>query len=101
MDKEEEQKVGKDFIDADKVSKNLSRRTFIKKAVVGSIAVASTAGLAKKLISMDAEDAANKACLKDELQQDRVVAQQKYVLMTKEEKEQMVQMLVNSYKEQA
>ena len=81
--------------------KNPLRRTFIKKAVVGGIAVVSTASLAKKVSSMASADSANKAYLNDDIQQDKIMMQKNYVLMTREEKEQMVKTLADSYKEQA
>ncbi|MBI5874854.1 MAG: hypothetical protein HZB81_03250 [Deltaproteobacteria bacterium] len=82
--------------------KNPSRRSFIKKVVVGGIAVASVAGAAKKVAKWAAADAANKANLNDNLLQDKIMMQKKYALMTKKEKEQMVKTLVHNYfKEQA
>lgn len=81
--------------------KNPSRRSFIKKVVVGGIAAASVAGAAKRIAKWAANDAANKANLNDNLRQDKIITQKKYVLMTKKEKEQMVKTLVDSYKEQA
>lgn len=81
--------------------KNPSRRSFIKKAVVGGVVVASGAGLAKTAASLASKSAANNVNLNDDLRQDNIMMQKRYVLMTKQEKEQMVKMLVNSYKEQA
>lgn len=81
--------------------KNPSRRSFIKKVVVGGIAVASVAGAAKKIAKWAADDAANKANLNDDLRQDKIIMQKKYVLMTKKEKERMIKMFADSYKDQA
>lgn len=81
--------------------KNPSRRSFIKKVVVGGIAVTSVAGAAKKVAKLAADDVANKANLNDDLRQDKIMMQKRYALMTKKEKEQMVKTLVDSYKERA
>lgn len=81
--------------------KNPSRRSFIKKVVVGGIAVASVAGAAKKIAKWAADDAANKANLNDDLRQNKIIMQKKYVLMTKKEKERMIKMFADSYKDQA
>lgn len=81
--------------------KNPSRRSFIKKAVAGVAAITSFAGIAKIIAGKAAKDAANRANLNDDLRQDKIMTQKKYVLMTKKEKEQMIEMLTDSYKEQA
>lgn len=81
--------------------KNPSRRSFIKKTVIGGIAAVSVAGAAKKIAKWAADDAVNKANLNDNLRQDKIIMEKKYALMTKKEKEQMVKTLVDSYKEQA
>lgn len=80
---------------------NPSRRSFIKKAVAGVAVTTSVAGIAKIVTGKAAQNAANKANLNDELTQDRIMRQKKYVLMTKEEKERMIKMFVDGCKEQA
>lgn len=87
--------------EAVKEIKNPSRRGFIKKAVVGGIVVVSGAEIAKTAVSLASKDAANKANLNDGLRQDKIMAQKKYALMTKKEKEQMIKTLVDSYKGQS
>jgi hypothetical protein len=88
-----------------KIKKNCSslatRRTFIKQAVVGGIAVSSTAWLAKVVVAAVSENSSERANLKDNLRQERIMMEKEYALMTKQEKEQLVQMFINSYKEQA
>ena len=81
---------------------NLSRRHFIKKAVIGGIAAISTASIAKKVVSMESEKTQREAYIKDEFRQDMVLKDKKFVLMTDDEKRQLVDMFVsNYYKEQA
>ncbi len=102
MDKNKEQKQTPNA--ASESSRNLSRRGFIKKAVIGGIAVTSVAGLTKMAVSLAEEDAQKKAHLaqiNDEIRQERIMKDKKYVTMTKEEKKNMVQMFVDNYKYEA
>lgn len=79
-----------------------SKRAFMKKALIGGIAAVSTAAVAKKLISSEAAGRKNtqQAYVNDELMQDKVMKDKEYVLMTKEEKERMVQMFESDYYKQ-
>ncbi|MBI5328586.1 MAG: hypothetical protein HZB80_09925 [Deltaproteobacteria bacterium] len=78
-----------------------ARRAFLKQAVVGGIAVSSTAWLAKTVVAAVSENNSERANLNDNLQQERIMMEKEYALMTKREKKQLVQMFINSYKEQA
>jgi len=85
----------------DKDSKvDISKRTFIKKtaAVVGVVAAA---GLTKTWISASSDTInrkrANINYTKDDLQQEKVMSQKQCVLMTDEEKKQMLNEMLNNY----
>ncbi|MBI5683316.1 MAG: hypothetical protein HZC45_09205 [Deltaproteobacteria bacterium] len=81
---------------------NLSRRLFVKKAVIGGIAVISTASIAKKVVSTESEKAQREAYIKDEFRQDMAMKNMKFVLMTDDEKRELADMFViDYYKEQA
>ena len=77
-----------------------SRRDFLKRAAVGSIAVASTTSVAKMVTSLAKESDPQKAYLGDVLPGDRVMSKRDYVEMTEEEKEERVKMLITDYNKQ-
>ena len=74
------------------------RRNFLKKAALGGLAVASTAGIAKKVVDVTSKVDVRKAYLNDVLPGDKVWKKRKYVTMTEAEKNQMVQMFAEDYK---
>ncbi|MDO8445177.1 MAG: hypothetical protein Q7T53_03575 [Deltaproteobacteria bacterium] len=76
---------------------DFSRRAFIKKTLLIGVAVASTAAVAKKVASVTPRQDLRGAYLNDEIQQDKVMKGKEYVVMSKEEKEQMLQMFVKEY----
>jgi len=80
---------------------DFSRRAFIKKTLLIGVAVASTAAVAKKVASVTPRQDLRGAYLNDEIQQDKVMKGKEYVVMSKEEKEQMLQMFANDYNKQA
>ena len=75
-----------------------ARRKFLKKATIGGLAVASTAGIAKKVADVTSKVDVKKAYLNDVLPGDKVWKKRKYVTMTEAEKNQMVQMFTENYK---
>ena len=77
---------------------DFSKRAFIKTALIGGIAVASGAVIAKKITSNIPKTKLASAYVDDELQQDRVMKDKEFVVMSKEEKEQMVKTIVSEYK---
>lgn len=81
--------------------KDISRRIFVKKAVIAGIAVTSAAGLTKAVSSVVSQNSLGKNSSQDDIQQDKIMFNKKYVLMSEEEKKQTVQILIRSYKEQA
>lgn len=87
----------KGLIEVKKEEVDHSRRAFIKKTLLLGVAVASTAAVAKKVASVAPRQDLRGAYLKDELQQDLVMKDKQYVLMTTEEKEQMIQMFEKEY----
>ena len=77
---------------------DFSKRAFIKTALIGGIAVASGAVIAKKIASNIPYTGLTNASVSDELQQDRVMKDKEFVVMSKEEKDRMVQMFESEYK---
>ena len=88
----------RDIIEVKKEDVDYSRRSFIKKTLLLGVAVASTAAVAKKVSSVVPRQDIKGAYLNDEVQQDLVMKDKQYVLMTKEEKDQMVQMFEKEYR---
>ena len=84
-----------------KDDKSLTRRTFIKTAVIGTAVATSSAGLSKIITSAAPEGMRPGMHTNDDIQQEKVMLGKEYVLMTEEEKKQMLQMLIKDYKEQA
>jgi len=84
-----------------KDDKSLTRRTFIKTAVIGTVVATSSAGLSKVITSAAPKAMQPRMHTNDDIQQEKVMLGKEYVLMTKEEKKEMLQMLIRGYKEQA
>lgn len=81
-----------------KAKDNLSRRFFLKKALISGIAVATTAGLAKKVSTLAIPDInPQRLYMNDIIAGDMAMTQKKYILMTKKEKEELVSSLIESY----
>ena len=76
---------------------DFSKRAFIKTALIGGMAVVSSAVIAKKVASNIPNRGLTGIYVNDELQQDRVMKDMEFVTMSKEEKSRMVQMLVSEY----
>lgn len=82
-----------------KLKTNVSRRAFFKKAAVTTVAVAATAGLAKKAADhLIPEGDHQKAYSNDVLPGDAVMSKWEYVAMDKKEKEALVKTLVENYR---
>ncbi|WKZ33105.1 MAG: hypothetical protein QY316_01465 [Thermodesulfobacteriota bacterium] len=75
-----------------------SRRGFLSKAVVAGVAVAATAGIAKKTGDLIFKEDHQKAYLDDLSQGDSVLASRQYVVMTKEEKKDFLKRLFEFHK---
>ena len=83
---------------------DVSKRMLFKRAVA-AVGVVATAGVAKTLTTAptDSDKSKNRARYESEArQQERVMLQKRYVVMTDDEKKQMVnEILKNHYKELA
>lgn len=91
MPEHKESEVKRDGVD-------FSKRAFIKTALISGIAVASGAVIAKKIVSNIPNTGLTNASVSDELQQDMVMKDKEFVLMSKEEKDRMVEMFEREYK---
>jgi hypothetical protein len=74
-----------------------TRRGFFTKAAIGAVAISGTAGLAKVVGDTVAEPDLRARYRKDSLAGESELRERKYVLMSDEEKEDMVQHLVDNY----
>ncbi|MDO8282141.1 MAG: hypothetical protein Q7U10_05880 [Thermodesulfovibrionia bacterium] len=78
---------------------DVSKRTFIKAAALG--VVAAGAVFSTILISKSSDSAlrkrVNTTYMNDDLQQDKVMSQKQLVLMTDEEKKQMLNEILHDY----
>ncbi len=74
-----------------------SRRGFFKKLALGGAAL-TTAGATVKFADSMMPDVDLQAAYKNDVEPgDAILAQREYVLMSKEEKESMVQMFIDDY----
>jgi hypothetical protein len=78
--------------------KNSSRRNFLKKAAIGSVAVAATAGIAKKVVDVAVEKGRKGSDAQYLSHGDRTFQGREYVEMSEAEKDQQVRMFVDNYK---
>ncbi len=81
-----------------KAAAQTSRRGFLSKAIVAGVAVTATAGIAKKTSEVLLKEDFQKAYLKDVLSGDNVLASRQYVLMSKEEKAELLKRLFQFHK---
>ena len=81
-----------------KLERNVSRRGFIKSAVVAGLAIAGGATLAKKAAEAVLKEDNRKRYRADELGVERTWKNKKLYLMSEQEKEEMVSTLVDSFK---
>ena len=75
-----------------------SRRSFLSKAIIAGVAVTATAGIAKKTSEVLLREDFQKAYLKDVLGGDGVLASRQYVLMSKQEKAELLKRLFQFHK---
>ncbi|MBI2399829.1 MAG: twin-arginine translocation signal domain-containing protein [Deltaproteobacteria bacterium] len=96
MDKKE--KDSREQIGIDNIVKaRSSRRGFLKKAIIGAVAVTATAAVAKKAGDVLLKEDAQQAYLNDVLPGDKVLSGMQYVEMTASEKKTLVARLVKNY----
>lgn len=76
---------------------DFSKRAFIKTVLIGGVAVAAGAVISKKISSNIPKNNLASAYVDDELQQDKVMKDKEFVVMSKEEKDRMVQMFESEY----
>ena len=78
--------------------KSGSRRNFLKKAAIGSVAIAATAGIAKKVVDIAAEKGGRGTDSEYLSQGDRIFQGREYIEMSEAEKKRQVAMFVDNYK---
>lgn len=96
MDKKE--KDPRELVSVDNMVKaRSSRRGFLKKAIVGAVAVTATAAVAKKTGDVLLKEDAQQAYLNDVLPGDKTLSSWQYVEMTPSEKKSLVARLIKNY----
>jgi len=102
MDKSDEKKVERINPEAveHRMKQHSSRRSFLKKALVSTVAVTATASLAKKASDLLVEPDHEKAAANEILAGDRTLRAREYVVMSNMEKrEYLAALLENSKKD--
>lgn len=81
------------------IKEDNSRRTFLKKAVAATGVVAAAGVTTKTLIfaSSDSTDKESAKHANEDALQEKVMSQKQYVLMTDNEKKQMLDEILNNY----
>lgn len=85
---------------AQDIEARATRRGFFKKAALGAVSVTGTAGLAKVVVDSVQQPDLQDLYAKDGLAGEQVLKRREYVLMSDQEKEEMVQSFVDSYRDQ-
>lgn len=74
-----------------------SRRGFFTKAAVGAVSISGTAGLAKVVVDGMARPDLSDKYRKDSIAGEQELSEREYVLMTDQEKKEMVQQFIIDY----
>ncbi|MCU7814033.1 MAG: hypothetical protein KZQ89_03245 [Candidatus Thiodiazotropha sp. (ex Lucinoma kastoroae)] len=78
-----------------------TRRGFFKRAAVGAVSITGTAGLAKVVVDSSLQPDLQDNYIKDHLSGEQELSEREYVLMSEQEKADMVQTFINSYSDQS
>jgi len=78
-----------------------ARRVFFKRAAVGAVSITGTAGLSKVVVDSVPQPDLQERYRKDGLAGEQELMQREYVLMSDQEKADMVQTFVDNYSDQA
>jgi len=79
---------------------NATRRNFFKKAAFGAASISGTAGVATAVVDSMPKPDIKEQYKKDAVTGEQELLQREYVVMSDEEKEVMVQSLIDSYPDQ-
>lgn len=78
-----------------------TRRGFFKKVAVGAASITGTAGLAKVVVDSGPQPNLQDHYIKDGLSGEQELLQREYVLMSDQEKTDMIQTFIDNYSNQA
>ncbi|MBT3043553.1 MAG: hypothetical protein KME67_11885 [Candidatus Thiodiazotropha sp. (ex Codakia orbicularis)] len=78
-----------------------TRRRFFKQAAISTVSVAGTAGLAKTIVDSMPQPDLRQQYNQDAVKGENELLQREYVVMTDEEKDTMVQSLVDTYNKES
>lgn len=90
-------KAGETAID-NRVKKHSTRRDFITRALVGAVAVTTTAKLAEKTATYISDADNNKKYFKDIAAGDRAMKEREYVVMSVREKKEYLEEILSGYR---
>lgn len=79
----------------------VARRSFFKRAAIGAVSVTGTAGLAKVVVDSVPQPDLQEVYKKEGLAGEQKLLQREYVLMSDQEKTDMVQTFVDNYSDRA
>lgn len=78
--------------------KSDSRRSFLKKAAIGTVSVVGTAAVAKKVVDVAAKQSSGGSDSQYLGSGDKALAGREFVEMSQSEKSSQIKMLVDNYK---
>lgn len=78
-----------------------ARRGFFKRAAVGAVSITGTAGLAKVVVDSVPQPDLQEVYIKEGLAGEQELLKREYVLMSDQEKADMVQTFVDNYSDRA
>lgn len=78
-----------------------ARRGFFRKAAIGAASVSGTAGLAKVVVDSVPQPNLKELYTKDAHAGEKELLEREYVLMSEEEKRDMVQTFIDDYRDQS
>ncbi|MES9859983.1 MAG: hypothetical protein ABW157_09470 [Candidatus Thiodiazotropha sp. LLP2] len=78
-----------------------TRRRFFKRTAIGAVTVTSTAGIAKTIVDSIPKPNLKNSYIKDAVSGENELKQRKFVLMSVQEKEEMVQSFIDGTNNQS
>ncbi|MCU7890540.1 MAG: hypothetical protein KZQ78_02570 [Candidatus Thiodiazotropha sp. (ex Ustalcina ferruginea)] len=78
-----------------------TRRGLFKRAAAGAVSITGTAGLAKVVVDSSLQPDLQDKYIKDHLSGEQELMGREYVLMSEQEKADMVQTFINNYSDQS
>ncbi len=93
--------TGMDSLSAQDDRPSSARRSFFKKAAVGAVSITTTAGLANTVVDSLPQPSLRDHYMKDSRAGEDELREHEYVVMSEQEKADMVQVLINHHTNQS